>query len=118
MRLRAVNSRVPALLSMVCILVAGCAATPHGEVTGIARAYGGPLDPTTSTSVQTGQPAPAHDVTFVDDKGNRTTATSDAEGRFSVSLSPAKYTLLCGSHPQIEITAGSVATVDCEYSVD
>jgi hypothetical protein len=99
------------------LLVAGCTSDGSGSVSGVVHIYGGPTSPTSGKPFNTGQPAPGQDVVVEDSHGNRTTVTSDATGRYQLSLPPGRYTLMCGPDPKFTIRSGVDTTVDCALAV-
>jgi hypothetical protein len=116
MRLTSVTSAPPlAVLATFCILVTGCSPHSQGEVTGVVRGYGGPLTPELPSGFYTGQPLPAQEIAFEDTSGMLTTATANADGYYSVSLTPGAYTLLCGTNPLVNVVAGTTVTLDCDF---
>ncbi len=100
------------LAGALCIAVlTGCGWVTHGTVTGVVRGYGGP------SSATDGRPMPNQDFVIEDDHGNRTTVTSDADGRFSVSLAPGKYVMRCGTGHDLTVEARQTVTLDCDYQM-
>jgi hypothetical protein len=104
-----------AVLAAFCILVTGCSTHSQGEVTGLVHGYGGPPTLEHPSGFYTGQPLPAQEITFADASGMLTTATADADGYYSVSLTPGAYTLFCGSDPLVHVVAGTTVTLDCDF---
>jgi len=104
-------------LAACAALVAGCSPSGNGTVSGVVHVYGGPSDPTTGKPANTGQPTPGQEVLVVDGKGAQTIATSDASGRYELSLPPSDYKLMCGSGPTFTVRSGATTTIDCELAV-
>lgn len=46
-----------------------------------------------------------------------TNVTSDPAGRYSVTLPPGSYTLMCGPMPTFTVTPGETIHLDCELAV-
>jgi hypothetical protein len=88
-----------------------------GVVSGIVRGYGGPASTDKPGGAQTGQPLSRQDVTFVDAQGNQITVTAGTDGRYSASLKPGTYTMLCGVQPQVDVSAGKSVTLDCDMTI-
>lgn len=107
------------LVVIVAVLALGaaCSSQADGSVTGVVHLDGGPTADATGQPVNTSQPAAGQDVVIVDEHQHRTTVTSDATGRFSLSLPPGTYTLMCGPMPHFTVTAGQTVNVDCQLVV-
>ena len=88
----------------------GCAAST-GTVTGVVRGYGG------FNGTMNGAPMAGQQVRFQGSDGALTTVTSDEDGRFTASLSPGDYTLVCNDRPHVAVTAGQIVTMDCGEEV-
>jgi hypothetical protein len=117
MRPTVVKATFLAVLVMCCLLVSGCSSFTHGVVTGFVRGYGGIASSTHAGGVYTGQPIPSQFFDFEDENGNRTTVTADADGHYSVSLPPGKYTMLCGPWKHIEVEARTTINLDCDFQM-
>ena len=117
MRPSRVNLARAVVLAVGGGLVAACSSGSTGVVSGVVHVHGGPSGPPTGQPVNTGQPTGGQEVVVVDQHQNRTTVTSDASGRYSLSLPPGRYTLMCGSMPQFTVTVGQTVILDCDLAV-
>jgi hypothetical protein len=124
---------VAALLLAVPVSLAGCSSSPAsptdappsalsssaapGTLSGMARLYGGPVDPATGKQALNGEPSPRTKVTVR--KGNATvaTTTTDSLGRFSFTLAPGAYVLVCGSEVPFALATGQALNLDCPMQV-
>lgn len=104
-------------LATCAALVVGCSPSGNGTVSGVVHVYGGPSDPATGRSANSGQPTPGQEVVVVDSKGARTIATSDPSGRYQLSLPSGEYKLMCGSGPTFTVHSGARTNIDCELAV-
>lgn len=110
MQPRLVNAVVAAVLVAAVGPLAGCAA-PEGVVTGIVRGSGG------FSGTMNREPMPGATVYMKDSQGKVISVTSDSEARYSLSLPPGQYTLMCYGHPAITVTAGVTLMLDCDTEV-
>ncbi len=94
------------------------ASTPTtGTLSGTARMYGGPVNPTTHQASMTGQPA--RGVVVPVRAGSKVVATgmTGEGGQFSISLTPGRYTLACGTGESFTIVVGQTLSLDCDLVV-
>jgi hypothetical protein len=106
---------VPSLLS-ACVQASSRAGDP-ATITGFVRLYGGPASPTTGQGVLTGAPTPGQVVHASQDGKAVATATSGADGRFTLTVPQGSYTLDCSDTNGVTVGAGTVAHVDCGRAV-
>jgi len=88
-----------------------------GTVSGVVRGHGGPATPAHPRGAYTGQPLPGYDLVFTDAVGDSVTVTTDARGRYSVSLSPGTWAVACGARAHVAVAAGARTTLDCDVSI-
>jgi Carboxypeptidase regulatory-like domain len=96
---------------MIVTLASGCSVvgTQPGIVTGTVHGV------KRYDSTKIGPPLAGHEVTLLDsDSGNIQARTkTDANGRFSFTVQPGKYSVWGGEHAEyVKVTAGSTSTLD------
>lgn len=108
------------------VLLVGCSGQSDGAVAGTVRGFGGPARSDGSGGAFTGQPLPNAAVTFFDLSGGRSTAMADSDGRYTITLPPGTYNMVCAGVDKppaglaltsIEVTAGSTANADCDIQM-
>ena len=75
--------------------------------------YGGPLNPTTGQMGASNVPGAGMTVSITGGGSPTVTATTGADGRFSVTLKPGQYAVApsCGTAQSVDVTAGQVTTL-------
>ncbi len=130
------------VLAVVAVVTSGCssgaAAPPDppatgstsiarattGTISGVVRLYGGPYGPVVEPGGQTrtgqalnGNPGPNEQFFVSSASGERFSAKSNAQGNFSLTLSPGSYTLECSQRPTVTVSAGTTVQQDCGLPV-
>ena len=95
------------------------AARPGQTVSGRVGVFGGPLNPKTGHMAASNVPAAATGVRAVDGEHRVTRTVTDANGRFSLILTPGVYSVSasCGVAVRVVVGSARVSPVDLRCDV-